>query len=356
MRLSIKLATILGAIWIAVLSAVWCAGTALAAGAQHGGHQSVPLLSQESLAGIAHGVTQGVAAFLAGLAVFAALVWLPASRAENAEGEKAAGLFCRWTWVLAGLLVVAGLVELTVYAMRASGEALSLGLLAEALYETRVGHLWIVRVALGFLVAAAASYAVWRRSPAYWWGAASVAAGLLMTITLQSHAAAEGGFLPLAADWIHIVAASVWMGGLLGFPILLTGPLLAMPADVRAGLLGRTVRRFSKVATGAVTTLLITGGYAILLHVPNLWALTDTAYGNALTVKLGLLVLLLAAGAVNLISRGRGPFGRVVRLELALAICVFVATGFLTTLPPADAEQPTVEDSAGPASSALQLP
>jgi copper transport protein len=115
------------------------------------------------------------------------------------------------------------------------------------------------------------------------------------------------------------------------------------------------VRRFSKVATGAVIALLITGSYAILLHVPNLSALTGTAYGNALIVKLGLLVLLLAAGAVNLVSRGRGPFGRVVRLELALAICVFVATGFLTTLPPADAEQPTVEDSA-PAASAPRSP
>ncbi len=81
-----------------------------------------------------------------------------------------------------------------------------------------------------------------------------------------------------------------------------------------------------------------------------------TTYGNALIVKLGLLVLLLAAGAVNLISRGRGPFGRVVRLELALAVCVFVATGFLTTLPPADAEQQTVEDSGGPAASASRSP
>ena len=316
----------------------------------------MPLPSQESLAGMAHGATQGVAAFLAGLAVFATLVWLPVSRVENVEEEKAAGLFCRWTWVLAGLLVVTGLVELPVYAMRASGETLSSGLLAEALFDTRAGHLWIARVALGLLVAAAATYAIRRRSPAYWWAAVSVAAVLLTTLTLQSHAATEGGLLPLAADWLHVVAASVWMGGLLGFPILLTGPLLAMPADARAKLLGRTVRRFSKVATGAVVALLITGSYAILLHVPSLSALTGTAYGNALIVKLGLLALLLVAGAVNLVSRGRGPFGRVVRLELTLAICVFVVTGFLTTLPPSDAEQQTVEESGDPAASASRSP
>jgi copper transport protein len=355
-RLPNRPATVLGAIYIPVLSIVWYADAAHAAAAQHGGHQAVPLPSQESLAGITHGATQGVAAFLAGLVVFTALVWLPVSRAENAEGEKAAGLFCRWMWVLAGLLVVTGLVELPVYAMRASGESLSSGLLAEALYDTRVGQLWVLRVSLGFFVAAAATYAIRRRSPVYWWGAACIAAVMLMTLTRQSHAATEGGFLPLAADWLHVAAASVWMGGLLGFPILLTAPPLEMPADARAKLLGRTVRRFSKVATGAVTALLITGSYAILLHVPNLPALTGTAYGNALIVKLGLLVLLLAAGAVNLVSRGRGPFGHVVRLELALAICVFVATGFLTTLPPSDAEQPTVRDGTGLAKNASQLP
>lgn len=356
MRLLKRPATFLVTVCIPVLPTVWYADAARAAGVQHEGHQPAALPSQELLAGIVHGTTQGIAAFLAGLVVFAALVWLPASRAENAEVDQAAGLFCRWTWLLAGLLVVAGLVELPVYATRASGEVLSPGLLVEALHDTRVGHLWIVRGLLGFLVAAATTYAVWRRSPAYWWGAACVAAGLLMTLTLQSHAAAEGGFLPLAADWLHVVAASVWMGGLLGFPILLARPLLTVPVEARAKLLGRTVRRFSKVATGAVIALLVTGSYAILLHVPSPSALADTAYGNALTVKLGLLVLLLVAGAVNLVSRGRGPFGRVVRLELALAVCVFVVTGFLTTLPPADVEQQMVEGNRGPAANAPQLP
>ena len=355
MKLTKRSASILGGCLPAFL-AVWCADVALAAGAQHQGHLAVPLPSQESLAGIAHGAAQGAAAFLTGLAAFAVLVWFPASRADNVEGEKAGGLFCRWTWVLAGLLVVAGLVELPVYAMRASGEALSSGLLAEALYDTRVGHLWIARVFLGLLVASAATYAVRRRRPTFWWVAASLGAVLLATLARQSHAAVEGGFLPLAADWLHVVAASVWMGGLLGFPILLAGPLRVMPVDARAKLLGRTVRRFSKVAVSAVTALLVTGLYAILLHVPNLPALMDTGYGTALISKLGLLMLLLAAGAVNLVARGRGPFDRVVRFELALSICVFVATGFLTTLPPADAEQQTAEESGGPAASASRSP
>jgi copper transport protein len=52
-------------------------------------------------------------------------------------------------------------------------------------------------------------------------------------------------------------------------------------------------------------------------------------------VKLGLLAFVLAVGAANFLLRGRSPFGRLVVLELLLTFGVFVATGFLTSLPPA---------------------
>jgi copper transport protein len=250
-------------------------------------------------------------------------------------------------WVLVGLLVVAGLVELPLYAVRASGEALSFRLMEEALFDTRVGQLWILRLVLGILTTTAATYAAQQpRRLAYWWGAAIVvSASLLLTLTQQSHAAAEEGFLPLAADWLHLMAASLWMGGLLGFPILLVGPLRAIPIEPRLKLLSHLVPRFSKVATTAVMSLILTGLVAVLLHVPNVSALINTPYGRALSIKLGLLIFLLALGAQNLRLRGRGSFSRLVSTELILAIGIFIATGFLTSLPPADAEQPTVEEN-----------
>jgi putative copper export protein len=79
--------------------------------------------------------------------------------------------------------------------------------------------------------------------------------------------------------------------------------------------------------------------------------MVDTPYGRALFVKLGLMIFLLAAGGMNLLDRGEDEaFGRVVGLELVLAILVFVATGFLTTLPPPGAEgQATEEEVTTPA-------
>jgi len=146
------------------------------------------------------------------------------------------------------------------------------------------------------------------------------------------------------------------MGGLLGFPILLTGPLRAMPIETRAKLLARVVPRFSKVATMAVMSLILTGLVAVLPHVPSLSALIDTPYGRALSIKLELLVFLLALGAQNLRLRGRGPFGRFVGGELVLAIGIFVATGFLTSLPPTDAAQPIEENIPNPTQDIRQPP
>ena len=100
------------------------------------------------------------------------------------------------------------------------------------------------------------------------------------------------------------------------------------------------MRRFSRVATVAVIALISTGTYAVLLHVPNISALFTTPYGNALLAKLVLLIFLLAVGTANLLLQGRGPFERLVGLELALALGIFAATGLLTSLPPADTFSP----------------
>ena len=361
MKPSMWLTIVLGLFSVLWVAAVSFPSIASAQGPhQHHGSPSISTVIsvQELAVGMAHGATLGAVVFLVGLVAFVVLVWLPANQVEDADQGEAVSLLCRWMWVLVSLLIVAGLVELPLYAVRASGEVLSLGLLEEALFDTRVGQLWILRLALGILTATAATYAAQQsRRLVYWWGAAVVVSALLlMTITQQSHAAAEGGFLPFAADWLHLIAASLWMGGLLGFPILLLGPLRTIPLEPRLKLLSRIVPRFSKVATMAVMSLILTGLVSILLHIPNLWSLIDTPYGRALSIKLGLLIFLLALGAQNLRLRGRGPFSRLVSTELLLAIGIFVATGFLTSLPPADADQPTIENIPNPAEDIRQPP
>lgn len=301
--------------------------------AQDHSHGGVSLTRQELLGGISHGLVLASTVFLVGLAAFAALVWLPISGMSGA-GREGARLFGYWGWRLFGLLAVAGAVELSVYAVSASGESFSLGLFGEALFGTRVGSIWLERLILAFLVALLAAWAVKQGKVYAWWIAAGLGSVLLMTITQLSHAAAEGRFLPFLADWLHVIAATFWMGGLLGFPILLLGPLRAMPPETRAKLLGRAVRRFTRIAAAAVVVLVVTGSYAALLHISGFSDLIGTPYGRALIMKLGLVSFMLPIGLINLLDKGRDPFSSMVVLELILAFGVFAATGFLSSLPP----------------------
>ena len=295
----------------------------------------VPEPAAGRVASIEHGLGLAATAFLAGLAPFAAVVWLPASR-QSGVGLAAIRSF----GVLAGglllALAVAGVGELSSYAVRASGDPISTGLFWQTLFDSRVGAVWLARLALAALAATAITAAAGSGRIWPWWAAIGASAMLMMTLTGSSHAAATGRLLPLLADWTHAMAAAVWMGGLLGFAVALcSGAFQSLAPDIRTNLRERSVRRFSAVATFAVVVLACTGLYAAILHVPNPQALLAVPYGRALMMKLALLTLLLAVGASNLLLRGRGPFGRLVVLELLLALGLFVATGFLTSLPPA---------------------
>src|ERR687889_2331709 len=286
-------------------------------------------------ASIEHGLALAASAFLAGLAPFAVLVWLPASR-QSGVGRAAIRPFGMPAGGLLLALALAGVGELSSYAVRASGDPLSSELFWQTLFDSRVGALWLTRLSLALLAAAVIAAAASSGSTWAWWAAIGASAMLLMTLSGLSHAAATGRLLPLLADWTHAVAAAVWMGGLLGFGVALGSRVFrGLAPDSRMKLRDRAVRRFSAVATCAVVALACTGLYAAVLHVPNPQALLATPYGRALIAKLALLSLLLGVGASNFLLRGRGPFGRLVVLELLLALALFVATGYLTSLPPA---------------------
>ena len=112
---------------------------------------------------------------------------------------------------------------------------------------------------------------------------------LLATWSLAGHAGAgRQTDAAVAADILHVLAMSVWMGGL----VLLT--VCLRPAD-RAGELAAALPRFSRLAFGCVTLLVATGSYQTWREVGSVPALLHTTFGRVLLVKLagvlGLLVL-----------------------------------------------------------------
>lgn len=296
--------------------------------------------------GLVHGATAWVTVFLAGLPLFLALVWRPVFP----SGDQ--GRFAVVMALLAGGLVLVGLVEVGLYAVRASGEGFSPGLLVQGLLQTRVGLIWLLRMGLGLLVGLVLPGVGAWLTPVASGGATPsertqipggtrslprwllpvlnglVGAGLLLPLSLSSHAAAAAGWTPLLADWVHLVAAALWAGGLLGF-------VLALPGRGRQEPLPAAVRRFSVMATAAILLLGVTGVYAALLHVEAWDQLIKTEWGQSLLVKLVLLVPLLLLGLINLRRGGRRPFRHLVAGELVLMTALFAAVGYLTSVPPA---------------------
>ena len=130
-------------------------------------------------------------------------------------------------------------------------------------------------------------------------GALGAAAACLLVPGLAGHAAqtAPRG-LAVTADWLHLAAGSVWVGGLVGLLVLYrsTGELL------RVAALSFVVPRFSNTALASVNLLIASGIAASLLHIPTLASMWQTSYGKTLSVK---ILLLLAAGLLASVNLAR---------------------------------------------------
>ena len=176
---------------------------------------------------------------------------------------------------------------------------------------------------------------------------AGLAAGLWAT--LVSHAAASGDPKYIALDFIHVVAISIWSGGVVAFAFM------AAPAVRDARALGALTWRFSLTALVCVAVLITTGTLQALDRLVLLEDLYETPYGIALLAKILLLVVLVSLGAVNLLVWGprlrRGVAARAgllrgVAVETVLFLLVFVATSFLTALaPPAQANAAAFDET-----------
>ncbi|MFF3406979.1 copper resistance CopC/CopD family protein [Streptomyces sp. NPDC002742] len=125
-------------------------------------------------------------------------------------------------------------------------------------------------------------------------GGAVVAAGLAATWAMAEHAST--GIQPAVAmpvDVLHLLAVAVWLGGL----STLVVALFRAPADTQ--IEASAVRRFSRLAFGAVLVLVATGIYQSWRQLGSWSALTDTTYGQLLLVKVGLVALLVGIAWIS---------------------------------------------------------
>lgn len=158
---------------------------------------------------------------------------------------------------------------------------------------TRFGTAFIV-MELGFAFVSALLFLAWLTDKRVLLWPVFVAGIVLASgLSLSGHSAADAGhsWLSELADWVHLSAATLWIGGL----VQLAAVVWPGAPDLRRV----AFLRFSRLATVLIALLLVAGTYLSILRLPHVHDLWTTGYGHVLLVKLSLVALALAWGAVH---------------------------------------------------------
>ncbi|MDZ4673835.1 MAG: CopD family protein [Gemmatimonadota bacterium] len=181
---------------------------------------------------------------------------------------------------------------------------------------------------------------------------------LALVPALSGHAIAmtQRTGLAVLADWIHVLAAGGWVGGLA--VLLLVGlPVIhRQAAMVRGPLVARLVQAFSPPALLLGGIVVGTGLVGAWFHLGSLPALWSTRYGLTLLIKLAIVGVLFALGGLNFLrvrpalgtDAGTARLRRSAGAELTVGFLVLLVTSVLVALPPARTESHTPEPAAAP--------
>jgi copper transport protein len=260
--------------------------------------------------------------------------------------------------VVGGVLLVLGTLFMAVaQAAAAAGVPLTDAIgrpLSDLLLRGRFASIWWPR--LGLEVASLLLVAIGGLEGMAAESALATLPAVLLTSSLTSHGAAlpSGPAAGIAVDWLHIVGATAWVGGLISLAVLLpviyraersasfrdtpvedsvTGPSIAI------GGVPRLVARFGRFALAASAIVVLSGVVQAGIEVGSWTGLLDTAYGELVLIKVGLLAAMLGLAVFNdrrgrALHVGANVLRGGVRAELVLGLLALATAAMLTGTPP----------------------
>ncbi|MGO3133372.1 MAG: copper resistance CopC/CopD family protein [Alcaligenes sp.] len=157
---------------------------------------------------------------------------------------------------------------------------------------------------------------------------------LASSLAASGHAStAEPVWLARPSVWFHVVALTLWIGALL--PLAFT---------LKRGQEPQLLARFSRLIPAALVLLLGSGAALIYVQFDQVSSLWQSAYGQVLSVKLLLVVLLLGLGAynrhrlsqavLNQQANARSRMLRVVKVEYLLVVLILAVLALWRFTPP----------------------
>ena len=222
---------------------------------------------------------------------------------ERVEGRTLALRNTLIFWSSAAIILsVIGFLVLMAAMMGTSIADIDWEMCRTVLFGTPIGTAWLIRMA-ALIAALLAALTIIRSDYLRLMAITGASAVALATLMWTGHAGAmEGqlGSIHRISDVLHILAAAIWLGGIIAFLKMLRPPDDKLWGD-RLVVAHRTLDSFSQVGTVCVAVIVVTGliNGQILVGFFNIPALFDSTYGRLLVLKLVLVGFMLLLGAKN---------------------------------------------------------
>ena len=274
--------TVFGASTFSVKTASATTGAAAAAAAD----QATAGRAAADLLGVSRFVFYLGLLVLLGAMAFLALLWFSGREVRGAR---------RLLWIAWGATTVGTVAGLLLQGPYSEGLSLYWTFDPELIAQVLPTRFGVSSLARLVLLAAIAGLLLglrrWPR-PVLIGGTVVLGLGLLVTTSSVGHAGTgDLSAFAFPSDVLHLAAAAAWIGGLAVLAVVL---LRRPPAGLTSVL-----PRWSRYAQFAVLVLVITGTFAGWRQVREWGALTGTAYGVLLLVKVGLVAVMLGLAALG---------------------------------------------------------
>ena len=187
-------------------------------------------------------------------------------------------------------------------------QAISPTLLVELATSGRFGIYWMMREVVIVLAIILAIYMILQQQRSRIAKTALpianlvLASALLIAITMSGHAAAVNPNIvsyAIVIDWLHLLAASLWVGGMMYIATNYLPVLKRLHIPQQARSLVTVLPYFSPLAIAGVVIMAITGPFNATFHMTSWQQFLSTAYGRALLVKIALIGGLLVTSAIH---------------------------------------------------------
>ncbi|EAE2472829.1 copper resistance protein CopC [Listeria innocua] len=235
-------------------------------------------------------------------------------------------------WFALAFLGMALLMQLFVQTSITTGVSISESFQPDklaAFLTTKTGYIWLSEL-ISWLMLVIFTVIMVRKNKQWSWFALlteSALIGYLIFAKAQNgHAAASADkIVSITADMLHMIAASVWVGGILVL-------LFVLP---KTGKAREVWSRFAIIAIIAVASILVSGLLMAVMNIGQMSNLFTTNYGQILLFKIGLFLLMALLGLGHYIylklKNKKLPF-KTILIELIIGTIILIVASVLTNV------------------------